>query len=177
MTLIVRAAFDPRTLVSAVRGEVWAVDKDQPVTDIKSMDQYVADSASTRRFNASLLAIFASLALVLAGVGIYGLMSYGVTQRVHEIGIRMALGARRRDVIRLVVGRGMMLVLTGLVLGLAGSLALTRWMRSLLYEVSATDPLTFAVVSALLIGVALFASYIPASRAAKIDPMRALRSE
>ena len=177
MTLIVRAAFDPRTLVSAVRGEVWAVDKDQPVTDIKSMDQYVADSASTRRFSASLLAIFASLALVLAGVGIYGLMSYTVTQRVHEIGIRVALGARRGDVIRLVVGRGMVLVLTGLVLGMAGSLTLTRWMRSLLYEVSATDPLTFALVSGLLIGVALFASYIPASRAAKIDPMRALRSE
>jgi len=177
MTLIVRAAFDPKTLISAVRSEVWAVDKDQPITDIKSMDQYISDSVSARRFNAFLLATFASLALVLATVGIYGLMAYSVTQRVHEIGIRVALGARPAHVIRLVVGRGMMLVLTGVAIGLAGAVALTRVMKSLLYGVSVTDPLTFALVSALLVVVAFVASYIPALRATKVDPMIALRCE
>ncbi|HLF82557.1 MAG TPA: ABC transporter permease [Blastocatellia bacterium] len=177
MTLVVRAAFDPKLLISGIRDEVWAVDQDQPVTDVKTMDQYVAASVLPRRFNAMLLAVFASLALVLASVGIYGVMAYSVTQRTHEIGIRVALGAQSSHVIRLIVGRGMALVLTGIAIGIAGALALTRVMTSLLYGVSATDPLTFAGLSVMLAAVALLASYIPARRATKVDPMIALRCE
>jgi len=177
MTLVVRAAFDPKPLMPAIRDEVWAVDKDQPVTEVKTMDQYVADSVSPRRLNATLLAIFASLALVLASVGIYGVMAYSVTQRTHEIGIRVALGAQSSDVIKLVVGHGMALVVVGVMIGLAGALALTRVMTSLLFGVSATDPITFAGVSVLLVAIALLASYIPARRATKVDPMIALRCE
>jgi len=177
MTLVVRAGFDPRTLISTIRDEVWAVDEDQPVTDAKTMDQYVADSVSPRRSGALLLSIFASLALVLASVGVYGVMAYSVTQRVHEIGIRVALGAQSSDVIKLVVGRGMALVLAGVMIGLAAALALTRLMTSLLYGVSATDPMTFGVVSVLLVAVASAAIYIPARRATKVDPMIALRCE
>ena len=177
MTLVVRAAFDPKLLISSIRDQVWAVDKEQPVTDVKTIDQYVADSVSPRRFNAMLLAIFASLALILASVGIYGVMAYSVTQRTHEIGIRVALGAQSSQVIKLVIGRGMSLVLVGVMIGLAGALWLTRVMTSLLYGVSATDPTTFAVVAALLVAVALMASYIPARRATKIDPMISLRCE
>jgi len=177
MTLVVRATFDPNLLISGIRDEVWAVDKDQPVTEVKTMDQYVADSVSPRRFNVLLLAIFASLALGLASVGIYGVMAYSVTQRIHEIGIRVALGAQSSHVMKLVVGRGMALVVVGVAIGLAGALALTRVMTSLLYGVSATDPMTFAVVPAVLVAVALLASYIPARRATKVDPMIALRCE
>jgi predicted permease len=177
MTLVVRAAFDPKLLISSIRDEVWVVDKEQPVTEVKTMDQYLDDSVSPRRFNAMLLAIFASLALVLASVGIYGVMAYSVTQRTHEIGIRVALGAQSSQVIKLVIGRGMSLVLVGVMIGLAGALALTRVMTSLLYGVSATDPTTFAVVAALLVAVALIACYIPARRATKIDPMVSLRCE
>jgi len=177
MTLVVRAGFDPKALISAIRDEVWAIDKDQPVTDAKTMDQYVADSVSPRRSGALVLSIFASLALVLASVGVYGVMAYSVTRRVHEIGIRVALGAQSSDVIKLVVGRGMALVLVGITIGLAAALTLTRLMTSLLYGVSATDPMTFGVVSVLLVAVALLATYIPARRATKVDPMVALRCE
>lgn len=177
MSLIARTSVDSKALIPAIRDEVWAVDRDQPVTDIKTMDQYVSDSVSPRRANALLLGIFAALALVLAAVGMYGVMSYGVTQRVHEIGIRMALGAQKSDVIELIVGNGMTLVLAGVMIGLAGALALSRVLSSLLYGVSATDPMTFAGVSLVLIAVALLASYIPARRAAKVDPMIALRCE
>ncbi len=177
MTLVVRTGVDPKALIPAIRDEVWAVDKDQPVTDIKTMNEYVSDSVSPRRSNALLLGVFATLALVLAAVGMYGVMSYAVTQRVHEIGIRMALGAQTSDVIKLIVGSGMTLVLAGVVIGLAGALALSRVLSSLLYGVSATDPVTFAFVSALLVSVALLASYIPARRATKVDPMNALRCE
>jgi putative ABC transport system permease protein len=177
MSLIARTGIDSKVLVPAIRGEVWAVDKDQPVTDIKTMDQYVSDSVSPRRANALLLAVFAALALVLASIGVYGVMAYSVTQRVHEIGIRMALGAQTSDVIKLIVGNGMTLVLAGVVIGIAGALALSRVLSSLLYGVSATDPITFALVSVMLISVALLASYIPARRATKVDPMIALRCE
>jgi putative ABC transport system permease protein len=177
MTLVVRGAVDPKPLIPAIRDEVWAVDKDQPVTDIKTMDQSIAESVSPRRFNAVLLASFASLALVLATVGIYGVMSYSVAHRTREIGIRVALGAQSSDVIKLVVGGGMFLVLTGVVIGLAGALALARVMTSLLYGVSATDAMTFAGVSVSLMAIAFFASYIPARRATRVDPMIALRSE
>ncbi|PYT03208.1 MAG: hypothetical protein DMF60_19095 [Acidobacteria bacterium] len=177
MTLVVRAAFDPARLISGIRDEVWAVDKEQPVTDLKTMDQYIADSVSPRRFNALLLAIFASLALVLASVGIYAVIAYSVTERTHEIGIRVALGAQSSHVIKLVVGRGIALVVVGVMIGLAGALALTRVMTSLLYGVSATDPMTFLIVSMLLFSVALLASYVPARRASKVDPMVSLRRE
>ena len=177
MALVVRTVVDPAPLTPAIREEVRAVDKDQPLTDVKTMDQYVADSVSPRRFNAMLLLIFASLALVLASVGIYGVMAYSVTQRTHEIGIRVALGAQPSDVIRLVVGRGMALVLAGVAIGLAGALVFTRVMTSLLYGVSATDPITFALVPVVLIAVALLANYVPARRATKVDPMIALRCE
>ena len=177
MTLVVRAAFDPGSLTSAIRNEVWAVDKDQPVTNVKTMSQYVADSAATRRFNALLLSVFATLAVVLASVGIYGVMSYSVSQRVHEIGIRLALGAQPSQVVKLVAGRGMAPVFAGVAIGLAGAFALTRVMTSLLYGVSATDSTTFVIVPVLLIAVAALASYIPSRRATKVDPMVALRCE
>ncbi|MEK6301926.1 MAG: ABC transporter permease [Acidobacteriota bacterium] len=177
MSVVVRAGFDPKPLIPAIRDEVWAIDKDQPVTDIKTMDQYVADSVSPRRLNALLLGVFASLALVLASVGIYGVMAYSVTQRVHEIGIRMALGAQKTDVLRLVIGQGLVLTLIGMAIGSLAAVALTRAMKSLLFGVSATDPLTYAAVAAVLAGVALLACWLPARRAAKVDPMVALRCE
>jgi putative ABC transport system permease protein len=177
MTLVVRAVSDPKLLVSSIRNEVWKVDKDQAVTDVKTMDQFVSDSIVPRKLNAWVLAIFGCLALVLATVGIYGVISYSVTQRVQEIGIRMALGAQPSNVIRLVLGSGMSLVFAGVAIGLMGSLALTRVMTSLLFGVSATDPFTLLVMSGLLIAVAIAACYVPARRAARIDPMVALRSE
>jgi putative ABC transport system permease protein len=177
MTLVVRANVDPMSLVTSIREQVLAIDKDQPVTDIKTMEQYVSDSVSPRRANALLLAVFAGLALVLAVIGIYGVMSYSVSQRVQEIGIRIALGAQRSDVMKLIVGNAIALVIAGVALGLVGAFALTRLMSSLLYGVSATDPLTFIGVSVMLVVVALLASYIPARRATKVDPMIALRCE
>lgn len=177
MSLVVRTAVDSRTLLPAIRSEVWAIDKDQPVTDVKTMDEYVSDSVSPRRANALLLAVFAVLAFVLASIGVYGVMAYSVTQRVREIGIRMALGAQRPDVIRLIVGSAMTLVLAGVGIGIASALALSRVLSSLLYGVSATDPMTFALISVLLVSVASLASYIPARRATKVDPMIALRCE
>jgi predicted permease len=178
MSLVVRTtAADPLSIATAVRREVLGVDKDQPVYDIKTMDSLLAQSIASNRLAVWLLGLFAVLALVLASIGIYGVIAYSVTQRTREIGIRMALGARPRDVLRLVVGQGMMLTLIGIGLGLAGAIALTRLMASLLFSVSPTDPLTFAVISALLAVVALLACYIPARRATKIDPMVALRHE
>jgi putative ABC transport system permease protein len=177
MTLVVRSALDPRVFVGAIRDTVWSVDKDQPLTAVKTMDQYLADSISPRRFNALLLTIFASVALVLASVGVYGVMAYSVAQRVREIGIRMALGAEPSRVINLIVGGGMTLALAGVAIGVAIAWALTRVMSSLLYGVSATDSMTFVFASILLVGVTLFATYIPARRAARVDPMIALRSE
>jgi putative ABC transport system permease protein len=177
MSLVVRTAVDSKALVPAIRSEVWATDKDQPVTDVKTMDEYVSDSVSPRRANALLLAVFAALALALASIGVYGVMAYSVLQRVREIGIRMALGAQRSDVIRLIVGSAMTLVFAGVGIGIASALALSRVLSSLLYGVSATDPMTFALISVLLVSAALLASYIPARRATKVDPMIALRHE
>jgi len=177
MTLVVRGVSDPKPLISAIREEVWSVDKDQPITDIKTMDELVAESVSSRKSIAVLLSIFAGLALVLATVGVYGVITYSVSQRVQEIGIRMALGAQPSNVVRLMLGQGMVLVLIGIGLGLGASLALTRVITSLLFGVSASDPGTFIVVSLLLIFISVWASYIPARRAAKVDPMVALRSE
>ncbi len=177
MTLVVRSSSDTASLGNTMRNEVWEVDKDLPVPDIRTMDQLLSGSVSRRRFNTLLLGIFASVALVLSAVGIYGVMSYSVTQRTHEFGIRMALGAQQSDVLKLVVGQGMTLLLIGVAIGLAAALGLTRVLTSLLFGVGATDPATFVIISVLLTGVALTACFVPARRAMKVDPMTALRYE
>jgi putative ABC transport system permease protein len=177
MSLTVRASGDPMQMVAAVRGQVWAGDKDQPITNIGTMERLMAKSVAPRRFNLLLLGVFALVGLALAGLGLYGVMSYTVTQRTREIGVRMALGAQTGDVLRLVIGEGMKLALIGALLGLGGALALTRLLKTLLFDVSATDPLTFIVIAAVLIIVALLACWIPARRAARMDPLVSLRVE
>jgi predicted permease len=177
MTMTVRTTVDPLSLVSAVRRRLAEQGGDQPVFGVQTMAQIVSDSVAGRRFSMLLLGVFAGLALLLAAVGIYGVISYTATQRTHEIGIRMALGAARTDVLRLVVGDGLRLSLVGVGAGLAAALGLTRLMSSMLYGVRSTDIVTFAAVSMLLAGVATLASYVPARRATKVDPMVALRYE
>ena len=178
MTLVVRAqSGDPMSLAPAIRRELSTIDKDQPIHSFKPLAESVAEWVTPQRFSTLLLAAFAALAAALAAIGIYGVISYSVTQRTHEIGVRVALGAQRRDVLRLVVGRGMTLTIIGVALGLVASFALTRLLRSLLFGVSATDPLTFVSVSLLLTVVALLACYLPARKATKVDPMIALRYE
>ena len=164
-------------MASAVRHELLALDKDQPVMDIKTVEQFISESSFRRRFDTVLLGIFAALALLMSGVGIFGVISYSISQRKHEIGVRMALGAKPRDVLRLVVRQGMILTLIGVLAGLAGAVAVTRVLSSLLYGVRPTDPLTYAGVSLLLASVAFLASYVPARRATKVDPFVALRCE
>jgi putative ABC transport system permease protein len=168
---------DPLSLTSAVQNAVWSVSKDVPLADIRTMQDVIANSVLRRKFTMLLLAIFAGLAMLLAAIGLYGVMSYSVSQRTHEIGIRMALGAQKTDVLKLVVRQGMWLVALGLLLGVLASVAATRLMAGLLFGVSATDPLTFSVVAALLASVALAANLVPARRATKVDPMVALRHE
>jgi putative ABC transport system permease protein len=175
--LAVRTTLEPSSMVGAVRNEVLAIDKDQPVSAIKTMSEMRSESLASLRFNTVALSIFAGLGLVLAAVGIYGVMAYSVGQRTHEIGIRMALGSPPGAVMRLVLGQGMLLVLIGVAVGLALSFGLTRIMASLLYGVTATDPLTFVSVAVALSLVALLANYIPARRATKVDPLIALRDE
>jgi putative ABC transport system permease protein len=174
--LVVRTAVDPLSLATSVRNAIWAVDKDQPVANVASMEKIVAGAVARQRFSMLLLAIFAGLALVLAAVGIYGVMSYSVAQQTREIGIRMALGAQRSDVLRMTVKQALKLVGLGLVVGLIVAFILTRVMSTLLFGISATDPMTFLSISLVLLVVALLASYIPALRATKVDPMIALRS-
>jgi len=177
MTLVARTDGPPLTFVSAIRNQVQAVDKDQPISNVHTMEERLAGTVSQRRFNLILLAIFAGLALSLGAIGIYGVMSYMVTQRGHEIGVRMALGAQRGDVIRLVLRQGMTLTLTGVLVGLIAAFGLTRLLRNLLFDLSATDPLTFFITALILALVALTACYLPARRATKVDPMVALRAE
>jgi putative ABC transport system permease protein len=177
MNVVIRAQGDPANLAAAVRREVKAIDPDQPIAAVKTMDEWLATSVSSQRYRTSLLAVFALIALLLAATGIYGVMSYSVAQRTHEIGVRMALGARRFDVLKLVVGQGMMLVAIGVALGLMGAVALTRVMSSLLFAVTPKDPLTFVAVAMFLPLVAFVACYIPARRGTKVDPLVALRYE
>jgi putative ABC transport system permease protein len=177
LSMLIRTGSNPLKVFPAVEQAVWSVDKDQPVSNPLTLNQIRSDSISQPRVMALLLGLFAALALVLAAVGLYGVVARSVTERTHEIGVRMALGAERFGVLRLVVGRGMLLALMGGALGLAAALALTRVMASLLYNVRPTDFVTFAAVTLLFLGVATAASYIPARRAAKVDPMVALRYE
>jgi len=174
---LLRTTVDPLTLSAAARREIQAVDRNAPASNIRTMEQYLAASIAPRRFNLRLLTIFAAAALILAATGLYGVISYGVAQRKRELGIRIALGARPGDVLKLVTGEGMALAIIGVALGLAAALALTRLMEGLLFSVSATDPLTFIVIALMLTLVALLACYIPARRATKVDPLVALKCE
>jgi putative ABC transport system permease protein len=177
MAFVVRTKIDPMHASSSVRQAIWSIDKDLPFTQVRTMDQRLAQSFSERRFHMALLGAFAGLALILAVVGIYGVMSYSVTQRTHEIGLRVALGADRSDVLRIILGRGLVLTLMGAGAGLAGAFALTRFLASMLYGVHPNDGATFAVVTLVLTAIAILACYIPARRATKVDPMVALRYE
>jgi len=177
MSLVIRTSGEPESIASAVRFAVAQVDRTTPVSEIKTMDQRVSASVTQPRFNLFLLGIFSGIALLLSAAGIYAVTAYSVAQRTHEVGIRMALGAQRRDVLKLIVGGGMGLIGIGIVIGIATALALTRLLRSALFGVSATDPLTFVAITLALIAVALLACYIPARRATKVDPLEALRYE
>ena len=177
MSLAVRTNGDPLNVSSMVTDAIHEVDAEVPLLNIRTMDESVSASLSSQRFTMLLLAAFAGTALLLAAAGIYGVMAYTVTRRTREIGVRMALGAAASDVLRLVIGQGMWTTVIGVAIGITASLALARMMRSLLFGVSATDPLTLAGVVLLLVGVSLLACWIPARRATKIDPLVALRYE
>jgi putative ABC transport system permease protein len=177
MTMVVRSNSDPGAIAGPLRAAVISIDKSLPVYALKPLTEHLRDSLARRRFNLILLTVFSCVALALAAVGIYGVISYGVTQRTHELGIRMALGAKPRDVLRLVVRQAMLLVLAGVGIGLLASLALTRLMKGLLFSVSVTDPMTLVVISLLMTMIALLACVVPARRATKVDPLIALRYE
>jgi len=177
MDLLVKTSVDPAAMTSAIRAAIASIDKDQPIFAITTMNQLVSDSVSTRTFTLILLGLFSGLALVLAAIGIYGVISYSVAQRTRDIGIRIALGASRKDIFHNVVGLGLRLTLVGLLFGLIGAFAVTRVLSSLLYGVHSTDAVTFIAVSLVLVVVALLASYLPARRAMRIDPIVALRYE
>jgi putative ABC transport system permease protein len=177
INLVVRTSTAPTSLTSAVVAQIHSLDPQLAVANIRTMDQEMASSVAAPKFNTFVLGLFAFLALFLAAIGIYGVLAYAVAQQSHEIGIRMALGAQRRDVMRLVLVRGARLALAGTAIGLLASFGLTRLMSSLLYGISASDPLTFAAVAIVLVAVALLACYIPAHRAMRVDPLVALRYE
>ncbi|MCI0403112.1 MAG: FtsX-like permease family protein [Acidobacteria bacterium] len=164
-------------MVSLIRGQVWSVDRNQPVANVATMEQRMSDSLAQPRFNALLLTVFAGIAALLTAVGLYGVMAYLVSQRTPEIGIRMALGAQRRQILKLVIGHGLTLTAAGLALGLGGAVALTRFLATLLFAVTPTDGLTFASVALLFIAVSALACWVPARRAMRVDPMVALRYE
>jgi len=177
MGVVLRATADPTTLAAAARDEVMKLDPAQPVFNLKTVERMIHERTSPKRIMTAMMSVFAGIALLLAGVGLYAVMAYAVSQRTHEIGVRMALGAQSRDILRLITWQGLNLTLAGLALGMVGAFALTRVMAPLLYGVTATDPLTFILISLALAGVALLACWIPARRATKVDPMVALRCE
>jgi putative ABC transport system permease protein len=177
MSLVVRAASQPSDLVSAISGAVHEVDREQPLLDVVTMDEILVDSVSQQRFNMLLLSAFSGLALLLAAIGIYSVLAYSVRRRMREIGVRMALGAQRGDILRMILGQGTRLALTGTAIGIAVALGLTRLIASQLFGVTATDPVTFLSVAVLIVLVALAACYIPARRAMRVDPVTALRYE
>jgi predicted permease len=177
LSIVLRTGVEPAAEASALRTVIASIDKNQPLVKVRTMEDNMTTSAAQPRFRTWLLALFALLALLLSSIGIYGVMSYSVTQRVHEIGIRMALGAQPAQVLRLVTVEGLRLALIGVAIGFAASLALTRVLHSFLYEISALDPVTYASVAGLLIAVGLLASYLPARRATGVDPLVALRYE
>jgi predicted permease len=177
MTLVVRAEADPTNLIAAVRGAIRSVDRNQPVSDVRTMERIIGESVAPRHLTMILTALFAALALLLASIGLYGLASYSVALRRHDIGVRMAVGARPADIVRSVVRGSMLMALAGVVIGLAGAWALTRITTSLLFGVTSHDPTIFVVVPLLLAAAMLIASYLPARRAAHIDPLEALRCE
>ena len=177
MTLLVRTSNDPTSIIAAVRQAVWSIDPNQPLANINTLEQIVSDSIAQPRLNMLLMMLFGSLALLLSAVGIYGLLSYAVTQRTQELGIRMALGANVSDVLKLVLRQGMLLALIGEAIGLAAAFALTRLMRGLLFGVTPTDTTIFAGVVVVLTLTALLACWVPARRATKVDPLVALRYE
>jgi putative ABC transport system permease protein len=177
MTILVRTVNEPTSLVPALRQTVLSIDPNQPIAEINTMEKIVSDSIAQPRLNVMLMSLFGGLALLLAMVGIYGLLSYAVTQRTQELGIRIALGAQVVDVLQLVLRQGMLLALIGEAIGLLGAFALTRLIRGLLFGVTPTDASIFLVVVAVLTMIALLACYVPARRATKIDPLKALRYE
>jgi len=177
LAIVVRTQSDPAALASAVRAAIAEIDPAQPIYEMQTLDQLVAKSLDQRRFTLTLMVVFGVIALVLSAIGLYGVMAFVVTQRTQEIGIRMALGARAIDVLKIVVGSGMFLASIGVVVGLIGAFAVTRLMASLLFGVSPTDLVTFGFVSLGLLTVAMLACYIPARRATKVDPLVALRYE
>jgi putative ABC transport system permease protein len=177
MALMVRTRLEPQALTASIRREVAAIDRDIPLWGVQTMDTYLAQNTEQPRLSVMLLSGFGALALVLSMVGIYGVLSYTVSQRTQEIGIRMALGATRRDVLRLVVGHGMALTTAGIALGLAASFAVSRWLAAMLFQVSPHDPATFAVIAALLAIVAFVATCVPGLRATRVNPIEALRYE
>jgi putative ABC transport system permease protein len=177
MAIIVKGQSDPNQLIASARSQVRSLDSDQPIYNIRTMDEIRGESVAPQRLNLTLLTIFAGIAFVLAIVGIYGVMSYAVTQRTHEIGIRMAIGAQPRDVFKMILGQGMMLTIIGMVAGLLGAFVLTRLMATMLFSVKPTDPITFTTVAVLLLLIALIACYIPGRRATKVDPVNSLRYE
>jgi len=174
MGLVIRTASDPAAFARTLRREVQALDKDQPIYNVRTYDDVVMNSLGTRRVSMQLFTVFGCAALLLAAVGIYGVMAYSVTQRTQEIGIRMALGAQKSDILRLLVRQGVTLSLIGIVAGLAGAFALTRLIANLLFGVGASDPVTFIAIALLLIFVSLLACYLPARRAARLNPVVAL---
>jgi putative ABC transport system permease protein len=177
MGVALRATAEPTALAAAARDVVMKLDSTQPVHTIKTVERLIYEQSSPKRIMTAMMGVFAAIALLLAGVGLYAVMATAVSQRTHEIGVRMALGARSPDIMRLVTGHGLKLTLLGLALGMAGAFAVTRVMEPLLYGVTATDPLTFILISLSLAGAAMLACWVPARRATRVDPMDALRCE